>query len=123
MVDKELEKLIKKRRKWVESSKENNFNFDSILTGLYADPSHFIYELLQNAEDEGATEVRFELFRDRLDFYHNGKDFDLRDIEGITGIGNSKKENDLNSIGKFGVGFKSVFAITETPYIFLVSIE
>lgn len=113
-----FEELVKKRKKWVESSKENQFDFDSILAGLYNDPSHFIFELLQNAEDERATKVRFELFKDRLDFYHNGKDFDIDDIDGVTGIGISKKKEDLTSIGKFGVGFKSVFAITETPYIY-----
>lgn len=113
-----FEDLVNKRKNWVNSSKENNFDFDSILAGLYNDPSHFIFELLQNAEDEGATEVKFELFNDRLDFFHNGKDFDLNDIDGVTGIGISKKKEDLTSIGKFGVGFKSVFAITETPFIF-----
>ncbi|OGW47048.1 MAG: hypothetical protein A2Y66_07715 [Nitrospirae bacterium RBG_13_41_22] len=116
--NKEFEKLIEKRKDWVRASKENKFDFDSLLAGLYNDPSHFIYEILQNAEDEGAKEVRFELFEDRLDVYHNGKDFDLEDIDGVTGIGISKKKDDLTSIGKFGVGFKSVFAITETPYIF-----
>ncbi len=114
----EIQRLIEKRRNWVKYSKENNFDFDSILAGLYTDPSHFIYELLQNAEDEGAKEIRFELFKDRLDVYHNGKDFDLQDIEGVTGIGISKKKGDLNLIGKFGVGFKSVFAVTQTPEIY-----
>ena len=116
--NKEFEKLIEKRKDWVRASKENKFDFDSLLAGLYNDPSHFIYEILQNAEDEGAKEVRFELFEDRLDVYHNGKDFDLEDIDGVTGIGISKKKDDLTSIGEFGVGFKSVFAVTETPYIF-----
>ena len=113
-----FDELVKKRKKWVASSKENKFDFESILAGLYNDPSHFIYELLQNAEDEGAKEAKFDLFKDRLDFHHNGKDFDINDIEGVTGIGISKKKENLNLIGKFGVGFKSVFAITETPYIF-----
>lgn len=114
----EFDELIRKRKDWVRSSRENNFDFDSILAGLYTDPSHFIYELLQNAEDEGAKKVSFELYQDRLDFYHNGKDFDLQDIDGVTGIGISKKKEDLNLIGKFGVGFKSVFAVTQNPEIF-----
>jgi len=117
--DKEkFDTLINKRREWVKSSRENNFDFDSILAGLYTDPSHFIYELLQNAEDEGAKEINIKLFEDKLEFYHDGKDFDIRDIEGVTGIGVTKKKDDLNAIGKFGVGFKSVFAITQTPEIF-----
>jgi hypothetical protein len=113
-----LEKLIEKRKQWVRFSRENNFDFDSILAGQYSDPSHFIYELLQNAEDENAKQVNIKLFEDRLDFYHNGKPFDLKDIDGVTGIGISKKKDDLNMIGKFGLGFKSVFAVTQTPYIF-----
>lgn len=118
MINGDLTQLIEKRQDWVRVSKANNFDFDSILAGLYNDPSHFIYEILQNAEDAYAKEVKFELFEDRLDVYHDGIDFDFKDIDGVTGIGISKKKDDLNSIGKFGVGFKSVFAITKTPYIF-----
>ena len=114
----EFESLIEKRKQWVKSSKENKFDFYSILSGLYTDPSHFIYELLQNAEDEAAKKINIRLFSDELDFSHNGKDFEIKDIEGVTGVGISKKKDDLNAIGKFGVGFKSVFAITQTPYIF-----
>ena len=75
MANEEFERLIKNRKDWVRSSKENKFDFDSILAGPYNDPSHFIYEMLQNAEDEEAKEVRFVLYEDRLDIYHNGKPF------------------------------------------------
>ena len=112
-----FDKLIAKRQQWVQSSKENKFDFDSILAGIYNDPSHFIYEILQNAEDAKATEISLTLFLDRLEIKHNGKDFDFNDVDGITGIGISTKKDDINSIGKFGVGFKSVFAITKTPVI------
>jgi hypothetical protein len=112
-----FDNLIAKREQWVRSSKENNFDFDSILAGIYNDPSHFIYEILQNAEDAKATEISFTLFHNRLEIKHNGKDFDFNDVDGITGIGISTKKDDINSIGKFGVGFKSVFAITQTPVI------
>jgi hypothetical protein len=117
MENQNFEKLIAKRQQWVQSSKENNFDFDSILAGIYNDPSHFIYEILQNAEDANATEISFNLYSDRLEIKHNGKDFDFNDVDGITGIGISTKKEDINSIGKFGVGFKSVFAITQTPVI------
>lgn len=112
-----FDKLITKRQQWVQSSKENNFDFDSILAGIYNDPSHFIYEILQNAEDANATEISFTLFDDHLVIKHNGKEFDFNDVDGITGIGISTKKDDINSIGKFGVGFKSVFAITQAPII------
>ena len=117
MDPKRFHDLIIKRKKWIQSSKENNFDFDSILAGIYNDPSHFIYEILQNAEDAGATEISFLLRPDNLEIKHNGREFNFKDVDGITGIGISTKKDDLNSIGKFGVGFKSVFAITKTPFI------
>lgn len=113
-----LDSLIKIRKEWVKSSKENTFDFDNILSGLYVDPTHFIFELIQNAEDVKACNVKFDLFDDNIDFYHDGKDFDINDINGVTGIGISTKVDDILSIGKFGVGFKSVFAISETPHIY-----
>ncbi|NFO02690.1 DUF3883 domain-containing protein [Clostridium botulinum] len=117
IIDFESLKLI--REKWLEISKNNGFNFHDILAGLYNDPSHFIFELIQNAEDVGATEVTFRLCEDNLEFFHNSKkDFDFDNIKAITGIGQSTKKDDINNIGKFGVGFKSVFAVTQTPYIY-----
>lgn len=118
MPNNEFIKLIEESKDWVNLSKRRGYDFDSILAGLYNAPSHFIYEMLQNAEDEEAKEVRFELYEDRLDIYHNGKPFNFEDIKGVTGIGISTKKGDPDAIGKFGIGFKSVFAITETPYIF-----
>lgn len=113
----DFQDLIRKREDWVRVSKENKFDFDSLLAGLYNDPSHFIFEILQNAEDAAAKTVKFELHDDRLEIFHNGKDFDADDINAITGIGLTTKKEDINAIGKFGVGFKSVFAITQSPAI------
>jgi len=98
----------------------------------YSDQAHFIYELLQNADDAHATMARFVLEQDRLIFAHNGtrhfsvsnpatEDADsasgtLGDINAITSIANSNKTE--ASIGKFGVGFKAVFQYTSTPHIY-----
>ena len=38
-----------------------------LLGQLYSERTHFIFELIQNAEDAGATELAFELFGDRLE--------------------------------------------------------
>lgn len=38
----------------------------------YSDQAHFIYELIQNADDAGATSARFVLEENRLIFSHNG---------------------------------------------------
>ena len=117
MADKDFLKLIKLRETWFESTKANKFDFSPLLAGQYNDPAHFIYEILQNAEDANAKNIIFILNENSLEINHDGKDFDYKDTDGITGIGISTKKNDINKIGKFGVGFKSVFAITETPRI------
>lgn len=89
-----------------------------LLTQLYPDNAHFIYELLQNAEDAEATHARFTLSKESLVFEHDGKRlFSARNVESITSIGNSTKANSPTEIGKFGVGFKAVFAYTQTPEI------
>lgn len=88
-----------------------------IVEELYPDSVHFIFELLQNAEDTGATEVGFELRSDCLSFEHNGRPFSEADILGITDVGEGTKFDDVDTIGRFGVGFKAVFAYTESPRI------
>ncbi len=89
----------------------------SIIADLYSDPTHFIFEILQNAEDTKATMVSFQIIENDIIIEHNGKLFDIEDIQSITDIANSTKKEDINKIGKFGAGFKSVFAITDTPQI------
>lgn len=88
-----------------------------IVEELYPDSAHFIFELLQNAEDTGATEVGFVLRSDCLSFEHNGRPFSERDILRITDVGEGTKIDDVDAIGQFGVGFKAVFAYTESPRI------
>ena len=115
-----LEELRRKRLRWVEANRENDFEegIERLLTELYPDNAHFIYEILQNAEDAKATEVRFLLKEDGVEFEHNGSRlFTLEDVKSITSIGDSTKKDDPTNIGKFGVGFKAVFAYTKTPEI------
>ena len=88
-----------------------------LLGQLYSERTHFIFELIQNAEDAGATEVVFELFADRLELRHDGRPFTEADVRGVCGVGKSGKAGDLTAIGKFGIGFKSVYAYTRSPRI------
>tara|TARA_R110002050_G_scaffold158381_3_gene287667 strand:- start:2167 stop:5364 length:3198 start_codon:yes stop_codon:yes gene_type:complete len=115
----QLQELSEKRKAWVESTRDNNFHngIFNLLTELYPDNAHFLYELLQNAEDANASSVVFRLEEDSLHYSHNGRDFNFEDVNGITSIGEGTKANDVNKIGKFGVGFKAVFAYTATPQI------
>lgn len=85
----------------------------------YQHKAHFIYELLQNAEDARATFAVFDLHADRLEFRHNGeKLFTETDVDAITDVSKSGKSDNGDTIGKFGIGFKSVFQYTEAPSVY-----
>jgi hypothetical protein len=115
-----LEELAAKRQKLLDGIEANEGDINlRIFEDFYPDEAHFIYELLQNAEDADATEVLFELTPEACFFEHNGKrHFDEGDIKAITGIFNSSKKDSPEKIGKFGVGFKSVFVYTNTPIVY-----
>ena len=94
----------------------------------YPETAHFVYELLQNADDAKATKSIFVLLKDCLIFKHNGsKHFDVTDVENeeirqgdinaICSLWSEKSEDDV-TIGKFGVGFKSVFKYVDSPEIY-----
>lgn len=85
---------------------------------MYSESAHFVYELLQNAEDQDANEVCFTLMRDCLIFEHNGTPFTHADVKNIAALGNSGKQEQANKIGRFGIGFKSVYRVTERPEVF-----
>ena len=118
MATKFLKDLERKRKQWIRSTKENDFNQEILLSQLYPDKAHFIYELLQNAEDAQANWVSFDLSGSKLVFIHNGRPFNGKDVDGITSIGRGTKADDINQIGEFGVGFKAVFSYTKTPEIY-----
>ena len=40
---------------------------------MYSDSTHFVYEILQNADDHGATEVCFKLSKNEIVIEHNGE--------------------------------------------------
>lgn len=116
-----LRQLCKIRCEWVDANRRNNFEdgIRRLLSEMYPDRAHFIYELLQNAEDAEASVVNFELRQESLTVTHNGKRlFNHKDVDSITSIGVSTKSDDVNQIGTFGVGFKAVFAYTNTPIIY-----
>ena len=93
--------------------------YEALLAGHYSDSNHFVYELLQNAEDARATRVVIEYHGDKLVFYHNGKPFDEGDVKGVSSmLMGTKDKNDASTIGKFGMGFKSVFKYTYQPEIY-----
>lgn len=125
-----FEILVKdKQDDWKTYSKRTNIKVWKGIVEKYPETAHFIYELIQNADDTAATDVKILLFKDKLVFKHNGKrQFSITDareqtgvigdINAITSVGCSTKEDEEQAIGKFGVGFKSVFQYTDTPSIY-----
>lgn len=105
-------------------------NLFNSVSDKYSESAHFIYELLQNADDVGATYVDITLAKDCLVFKHNGsvkfsvtpeyedESKKLGHINSITGIASSTKDLDTQKIGKFGVGFKAVFQYTDEPHVY-----
>lgn len=95
---------------------------------IYPETAHFVYELLQNADDCGATEATFIISKTNLIFKHNGQEHftitpDREDVHPYGHINSitaycSTKTNNEEQIGKFGIGFKSVYQYTETPEIY-----
>jgi len=113
-----LEELYKRRQTLANLLADPEYSgIREIVEELYPDRAHFIFELLQNAEDAGATEVSFALRHTCLTFEHNGREFSEADVSAITNIGKGTKRDQEDKIGRFGVGFKAVFAYTETPHI------
>ena len=93
---------------------------------MYADRTHFIFEMLQNAEDAiarrgegwtGPRHVSFLLDSGQLRVEHFGDPFNEDDVKGICSINRSTKKESLTEIGRFGIGFKSVYAFTARPEI------
>ncbi|KAK4303241.1 hypothetical protein Pmani_024833 [Petrolisthes manimaculis] len=98
----------------------------------YPCDSGIMKELLQNADDAGATEVAFiidlrhlptDTFFDKmyaplqgpsLSVYNN-KGFTANDLKSIQDLGNSTKKEDPNSTGQYGIGFNAVYHLTDAP--------
>jgi len=73
-------------------------------------PRHVLSELLQNADDAGATWASASLKDGFFVFEHNGHDFTRDEFESLCSFGRSNKRK-LLTIGFRGIGFKSVFSL------------
>ena len=108
---------------------------NGILKKYSADESIF-KEFIQNADDAQATEIIFVLDR-RNDFpdnsllssrsewkylqhtpalcIYNNRKFTEEDIKGITKLGRGGKNQSVDLIGKFGIGFNVAYHVTDCP--------
>ena len=79
--------------------------------------------MIQNAEDNEYEEgvkprIKFIVGKNYLLIQNNEKGFRREDVWALCGIGQSTKRKALGYIGEKGIGFKSVFMITNEPHIY-----
>ncbi|KAK9699468.1 hypothetical protein RND81_08G175600 [Saponaria officinalis] len=90
---------------------------------LYSRDSHFLLELIQNADDNLYPEnveptLTFILQPTGISVLNNEKGFTAENIRALCNVGNSTKNgSSTGHIGQKGIGFKSVFRITDAPEI------
>ena len=90
---------------------------NNVLGLMYIEPGQFILEFLQNAEDarmelgKKGGFFRIELWNDKVIIEHNGKPFDINDVENLCSTVSSKKPS-KGYKGYIGIGWKSVFKVS-----------
>jgi len=85
--------------------------FLSVLEKQFSRADLYLFELLQNAVDDGATIVEFcYQGANKLVFRHNGRTFSPLDVLGLSSVGlSTKSRQGKRTIGFMGVGFKAVY--------------
>jgi len=116
-IRKEIE-LSRDARLWQDSINMLN----TVSESIFSRSAHFILELLQNAEDACARinnhsgEIKFIITPSHIRVVQNGAAFDDEDVSAICGVRSSKKP-EQGTLGYLGIGFKSVFKVTDCPKI------
>ena len=120
------EEIRAKKAIWEHEEVKNIIPF--ISEQLYSSKTQLVFELIQNAEDacsrltrQGVTKdyfIHFNLKPRYLNVHHNGIPFDNEDVDSICSVLRGTKTEDASLIGKFGIGFKSVYQYTIEPSIY-----
>ncbi|KAI4899384.1 hypothetical protein NFI96_024546, partial [Prochilodus magdalenae] len=104
------------------------------IIAAYPSKKDILKELIQNAEDAEATEIHFvwdkrrhkseKIFGERWKLLqgpalcvYNNKTFSDEDLMGIQQLGEVGKHGTLGRTGKYGLGFNSVYQLTDCPSI------
>jgi len=82
-----------------------------VLESLFLSPKHWVLEFLQNAEDATAARISIRLGEASLLILNDGNIFSDDDFYAICDV-NSRKLPSLGFRGYIGIGFKSIFRIT-----------
>ena len=106
--------------KKISENHEKRYGWDKksrrIYKQLYSEKTHFIYELIQNADDSKSQCLELQLYEKGLLVWNDGSQFSEEDVRKICSLYSSNK--DLTQIGSFGIGFKAVYNYTDCPEIY-----
>lgn len=110
IISQHLQRLLEQK----ETTLWNGYvNMLKTLESAFASPKHWILEFLQNAEDATADVISIRLGGNSLSILNNGNDFDEeKDFYPICDV-NSRKQPSLGFRGYIGIGFKSIFRVTD----------
>ncbi|KAI5460375.1 hypothetical protein BGZ63DRAFT_387163 [Mariannaea sp. PMI_226] len=105
-------------RNWLRIETVASHSIKVLAKQIYGSGARFVFELLQNAEDNNFSKaekkkappfISFKIYPDRIIVECNEDGFNERDIEAICAVGQSTKSAAHGYIGAKGIGFKSVF--------------
>ncbi|XP_053540833.1 uncharacterized protein wu:fj29h11 isoform X2 [Ictalurus punctatus] len=100
-------------------------SLERLSTELYSKDTHFVLELIQNADDNSYALDRkedpalaFVVQKDCITILNNECGFEEKNMRAICDVGKSTKgRHTCGYIGQKGIGFKSVFKVTDCPEI------
>ncbi|XP_056326181.1 uncharacterized protein wu:fj29h11 isoform X1 [Danio aesculapii] len=91
---------------------------------LYSKDTHFVLELIQNADDNSYPDggeqpaLTFVVEKSCVTILNNECGFEEKNIRAVCDVGRSTKgKHKYGYIGQKGIGFKSVFKVTDCPEI------
>lgn len=92
----------------------------SLATDLYNTDTRFVFELIQNAEDNKYDRANrevsepfltFDVYPDKIIVDSNEDGFEENNVRAICRVGHSTKKEQQGYVGEKGIGFKSVFKV------------
>jgi len=106
-----------KRQREIGGFWEGYCNLQRTASGdIWESSTRYLYELLQNAEDEKAKNFHIYISKKRVKIVHDGNVFTENDVRNVCYAVSKKDPNE--TIGYMGVGFRSVFTVTDRPEIY-----
>lgn len=107
-----IEKIYSQKHREQSEDRDNLLRLTS--HRLYGEKIHYALELIQNAEDENSSSIIFIFGLEHAAVVNDGRPFEEKDVWRICSVRPGEKKK---KIGFFGIGFKSVFNISEKPQI------